>query len=364
MATALVGLLEDNIAEGAAPNMWRMRDVHGKTRKADLDAGLPALEIRHEHGAGADAGCMRAEELVVEPPAGGRAGRAEPVDRDPGAHLVVGPGVVVSPLAQLLVDPGEQTGGAVSEAVPQGLRARALDRVVPGPLGLEEFHAGEPCFLARGVRSQRVFQREEGVLSPGRGRGEVEVEVLRDGVVGVPQGEGTRDEPAPVAALDGVPLVAESQHQLVHDLGLVLDREPALPGSLGEAEVDERGRDDVEGGLIPRPAALRKRRDDLRALVETARPAMQVEQGHGGVLVGAAPLVDEVHGQGLEAVGLQIRGEVGEFVEAGLGLPPVEGLGPVFGKTLGLGEGHAVLPARIFELVRVPHAGEALFQIR
>lgn len=47
---------------------------------------------------------------------GGPRGR-EPVDADPGEDLVVGPRVGIGPVVQLLVDPGEQRDGAVSESV-------------------------------------------------------------------------------------------------------------------------------------------------------------------------------------------------------------------------------------------------------
>ena len=50
--------------------------------------------------------------LIIEVQACGGTGHREVVDADPGQDLGVSPGVVVSPVVQLFVEPGEEAGGA------------------------------------------------------------------------------------------------------------------------------------------------------------------------------------------------------------------------------------------------------------
>ena len=49
----------------------------------------------------------RVSDFVVNSGTGGRAGGREVVYRDPGEDLVVGPWIVVGPVMEFLVDPGE-----------------------------------------------------------------------------------------------------------------------------------------------------------------------------------------------------------------------------------------------------------------
>lgn len=60
---------------------------------------------------------IRMHGLVVDPMRSSRAGTTELVDRDPGEDLVVGPGVRICPVMQLLVDPCEQGYRGVVERV-------------------------------------------------------------------------------------------------------------------------------------------------------------------------------------------------------------------------------------------------------
>ncbi len=53
-------------------------------------------------------GTGRVSHFVVDPRVGCRPGGREPVDRDPSQDLVVGPGVLVGPVVEFFVDPGEQ----------------------------------------------------------------------------------------------------------------------------------------------------------------------------------------------------------------------------------------------------------------
>ena len=69
--------------------------------------------------------------FVIDPQACGRAGGAEVVDRYPGQDLVGRPGVVVGPVVEFLVDPGQQRDGAVVEGVAQCLGFRALFPPIP-----------------------------------------------------------------------------------------------------------------------------------------------------------------------------------------------------------------------------------------
>ena len=81
--------------------------------------------------------------LVVDALGGGWPRGGEIVDRDPGEDLVVGPGVRVAPVAELLVDPGEEADGGVGEGEGDGERFRGQNAVVPVPLRAEVLGAGE-----------------------------------------------------------------------------------------------------------------------------------------------------------------------------------------------------------------------------
>lgn len=162
MAAAVVLLLVDDVAEGAHPRAGQDREVHGEVAEAELDAGRPRpypvpvdLVLAAVHVV---------DRLVVDPDAGGGARRAEPVEADPGAHLVVRPGVRVRPVVQLLVDPGQAGHGAVRQPVAERLRLGGLLQVVAAPFLLEPPVAGYAVLLSLVVRRYGVLQGEDGVL--------------------------------------------------------------------------------------------------------------------------------------------------------------------------------------------------------
>lgn len=151
----------------------------------------------------------------------------------------------------------------------------------------------------------------------------------------------------------------------MQNLSMLLDREPGALSALRKAEVGQRGHYYVEGGIlfaITTAAALGERRDELGALVKAAGPAVDEEQRQG--IRGAALLVEEVHGERLEPFGLQLGGELWELVELRLGAPPVEGLGPVLGQALHLGERRAALPLDAPQLIGVPGPGQPVLEVR
>ena len=55
--------------------------------------------------------------FVIDAQTSCRAGGGMPVDGHPSEDFVVGPGVLVDPVVELLVDPCEEAGGAVGEGV-------------------------------------------------------------------------------------------------------------------------------------------------------------------------------------------------------------------------------------------------------
>ncbi len=67
--------------------------------------------------------------LIIEIQARRGTGDGEVVDADPGQDLGVGPGVIVSPVVQLFVEPGEEARGAGGKAVGQGEGSGGLEAV-------------------------------------------------------------------------------------------------------------------------------------------------------------------------------------------------------------------------------------------
>lgn len=175
---------------------------------------------------------------------------AERVDANPGENLVGGPLVVVRPVVQLLVDPGQEPDGRVRHAVADGLwfggvfdHVAVADFVVP-------FCAGEAGFLGVGEGGQGRA-RGEGGEGAGRGFGwEGEVGVHRDAVVGVLGYEHPGDEAAEVTALADVGRVPEGEHQFVAVFGMLVDGEASFGTAGTEPVVDEGGGHDVEGGGV------------------------------------------------------------------------------------------------------------------
>lgn len=180
---------------------------------------------------------------------------------------------------------------------------------------------------------------------------------------GVPQRQSPGDEPSPVPSLRRVAVVNETQHQLVQDLGVVLDGESTIARALREAEVRDRGHHDVElrsafTVCASCSSSLGKGFDELDALVEATRPAMDEKQRYG--VFRATPLVYEVHAHRLEAFGLEVGGELGILVQLGFRLAPVEGFSPVVRQPLDVGERGAALPFRLGKLIWEPGLGEAI----
>ena len=101
----------------------------------------------------------RVGDFVVDARAGGGAGGREPVYRHPREDLVGCPGVVVCPVVEFFVDPGQEGGGAVGEAVAEGLGLGALDLVVAAAFLLEPLGPGQACFFVFAVGRYGVLQR-------------------------------------------------------------------------------------------------------------------------------------------------------------------------------------------------------------
>ena len=125
MAPTLLLALIDDRTERAPPSPGQNSKLSGRVTQTKLDGrdvSLCPFAI--------DDGCGHVCGFVVDAEAGGWAGSREPVYADPGQDLVVGPGVVVGPVMELLIYPCEQTNGAVCDRVTWGLWLGGLDGAV------------------------------------------------------------------------------------------------------------------------------------------------------------------------------------------------------------------------------------------
>lgn len=194
MPPLVVNTLKHHGPQGAPPRSRRQNQVPREIRQPQRHArhvSEPALRPRHLGVLG----------LVVDAHAGRRARRRELVHAHPGEHLVVGPGVPVGPVVQLLVHPGQE-GDGVGERDANGGRARALLRVVPGPFCPEPAGALEERGLDGRVRREQVPQVQEGRGQQGGGALRPDkVDVGGEAGRRVLQADEARDDVAPVAAL-------------------------------------------------------------------------------------------------------------------------------------------------------------------
>lgn len=118
MPPRLVFLLKDTIAHDARPSAGQHVDVAWEMADANLDTRLPLSDFVARD---ALTPWPAAAQFMIDPATGRGPGSAEPINADPGADLLIGPGIPVRPVMELLVDPAEQTYRAVGQAVAQGL---------------------------------------------------------------------------------------------------------------------------------------------------------------------------------------------------------------------------------------------------
>ena len=195
VAAAVVFARQHERAERLVPQLGELHELLGELGRAQLDV----LDVRRHPGAVLARALVLA--FVVDALAGGGAGGAEPVDADPGQDLVVGPGVAVAPVVQLLVEPGEQADGRVGDGVADRLGFGALLEVVAGAFGREPFRMRVARFLGRGQRRLLCFEEEGGVGARVRVGGLCEVGVCGAAGGGVEEGHGAQDRVADVATL-------------------------------------------------------------------------------------------------------------------------------------------------------------------
>ena len=100
MTSLVMKGLEDHRPQGSPPRLRHDYQFLGKMAQPQLHTGDMQL------GPTTRIGCVM-HRLVVDPDAGGRARGRELVDGDPGEDLVGSPGVLVCPIVELFVDPGE-----------------------------------------------------------------------------------------------------------------------------------------------------------------------------------------------------------------------------------------------------------------
>jgi hypothetical protein len=213
--------------------------------------------------------------LVINPPRGSRSGATKRIDGDPGEDLVVRPWVGICPVVELLVDPGEESDGAVVEGVGEGLGARGLEDVValwesvnqilgisrihiktenrkfsiPRPVLLKIRRPFQPLLLKLRISRHSLLHRHARVLTYSRRVRSEKVDVACFAAPGEQGANGTSDDRAPITALSDVLRVPQLEHELMARLGILSNRKATLGNALAEAEVWERRRDDVEGRL-------------------------------------------------------------------------------------------------------------------
>ena len=128
-------LLKHHRPERPTPGLGRERQIAREPREAEW-------YVRDVLSDGGAVVVRRVGDFVVDARAGGGAGGREPVYWHPCQDLVGCPGVVVCPVVEFFVDPGEEGGGAVGEAVAEGLGLGALDLVVAAAFLLEPLGPG------------------------------------------------------------------------------------------------------------------------------------------------------------------------------------------------------------------------------
>lgn len=95
--------------------------------------------------------------LVIDPSTSSRSRGGEVVDRYPCEDLIVGPGEGVSPVVELLVDPGKEGDGAVVETVSKRLWFCGLEFVIAEAFFTEPFAPCDAGFFQGCIRRQCVL---------------------------------------------------------------------------------------------------------------------------------------------------------------------------------------------------------------
>lgn len=151
MPTIFMHILEHHRAQGPAPRRRRHPDIHWKIRQSKLRLGIVVkCSIRERDRSGI-------LDFVVYSRVGCRSCGGELVDRYPCKDFVVGPGIAVGPVVELLVDPGEESYGGVGERYTDGGGFGALQGVVAEGVFVEPFGAAKHLPFFSSVRKQLVY---------------------------------------------------------------------------------------------------------------------------------------------------------------------------------------------------------------
>jgi hypothetical protein len=178
--------------------------------------------------------------------------------------------------------------------------------------------------------------------------------VQAKGAVGAKLGHVGGDDRPPVPALDAVALVAEP----VGDLSEGSGDPPRVPARLrrraGEPVAGQRRHHQVE--RVGRVGRIGQRVDHVEKLDHGTRPAVGQEQRDGRLVAG--PNMQEV-----DPLAIDRRDELPVAVEAGLVESPVVIVEPVADDLPQTVQGHALLPADAFDVVREPRPSQTLGQV-
>mmetsp|Transcript_12885 Transcript_12885/g.26777 ORF Transcript_12885/g.26777 Transcript_12885/m.26777 type:complete len:300 (+) Transcript_12885:615-1514(+) len=286
--------------------------------------------------------------LVVEPH--GRGDRLrQPVDHHVRQDLVLGEArllgtasLAVRPALELLQDPRKQAHGTVVQSVGKTLGLGALYLLIGSLVLLEVHRVRQPFPLVRRREQHAASGLQQAIPVPRRHRN-AHVDVQGDAVLRILPGNAAGDNCPPVAALGGVLLVPELQHQpvqLVRHEGHV---RPPLPRRLAPAIAGDGGDDAVE-------ARGREEREDLHELHHGPWPAVHQQERDRRRVPGA--LVYEVRAETLHR-----HREVVELVQRRLVPAPVIRLQPVphevlqFAPVRPVGPRAVGIPAHVLDLV-------------
>ena len=115
--------------------------------------------------------------LVVEPQTCRHTGGRVPVDGDPSQDLVSGPRVVVRPVVEFLIQPGEESNRGVGKCAGERLPFRLVEEVVGHVVTVVEISHLETGTFVRRVGRDELLEPDNGVLEQGRWEGFAAVDV-------------------------------------------------------------------------------------------------------------------------------------------------------------------------------------------
>src|SRR4051812_46063596 len=341
----------------ATRHLGPARDVvahlHPPARRPDRFLREVGARGRHLDALSAERrGGMRV--LVID--ARRRGGRLrEPVERDVRQEFVLREDLLriagaVAPRAELLDDPGRETGRRIVQRIAERLWLRALDALIAGLLVLPRLDPLEPLDLRRG---QAVIR-----IAAWRRTGAAHVQVQSGDVRRVVERDARADDRSPGAALHTIPGVAKPRHQGRFDRRHPRRVEAPLARLVRESKSRQRRRHDIERvvGTAAVSNGIGQWSDHFRELDNRPRPAVRDEERQRIALLRTA--MDE-----MDLHTVDRRRELLETVQRAFLRAPVEAVAPVADQRLEIRAAGAVGPFRPGNLVGEPRPRQPGFEV-